>query len=183
MASQNNAKDLMNNIVLAMSVVILVVFSALVIASLTNSSVFDDIPVTGTNTNETLTNVTNVTESTFAIFTSYSNAICTLGNVYNSSSGLVIAVGNYTNSNCKLILNDSSLYIGEDLNVTYSYSRASGTSNAGVNVTAISNSYGAFVTALIAFLAVMGTILGVAWLIIYVKKLFDKKEGLQGISA
>ena len=52
-----------------------------------------------------------------------------------------------------------------------------------INTTAISDSFGDFVTNLIAFLAVIGTIVGVVWLVMYVRKLFDKKEGLQGISA
>lgn len=52
-----------------------------------------------------------------------------------------------------------------------------------INTTAIAESFGSFVTNLIAFLAVIGTIVGVVWLVMYVKKLFDKKEGLQGISA
>jgi hypothetical protein len=52
-----------------------------------------------------------------------------------------------------------------------------------VNTTLIADSFGSFVTNLIAFLAVIGTIVGVVWLVMYVKMLFDKKEGLQGISA
>ncbi len=52
-----------------------------------------------------------------------------------------------------------------------------------INTTAISTAFGSFVTNLIAFLAVIGTIVGVVWLVMYVKKLFDKREGLQGISA
>ena len=52
-----------------------------------------------------------------------------------------------------------------------------------INTTAIADSFGTFVTNLIAFIAVLGTIVGVIWLVMYVKKLFDKKEGLQGISA
>ena len=52
-----------------------------------------------------------------------------------------------------------------------------------INTTAISNSFGTFVTNLIAFLAVIGTIVGVVWLVLYVRKLFDKKTGLNDISA
>jgi len=52
-----------------------------------------------------------------------------------------------------------------------------------INTTAISNSFGSFVTNLIAFLAVIGTIVGVVWLVMYVRKLFDKKEGLTNITA
>lgn len=51
-----------------------------------------------------------------------------------------------------------------------------------INTSAISASFGSFVTNLIAFLAVIGTIVGIVWLVMYVKKIFDKKEGLQGIS-
>jgi len=52
-----------------------------------------------------------------------------------------------------------------------------------INVTAVSESFGDFVTGLIAFLAIIGTIVGIVWLVFYVKALFDKKTGLQGISA
>jgi len=54
---------------------------------------------------------------------------------------------------------------------------------AGVNVSDITVSYGLFVTNLIAFLAIIGTIMGVIWLVLYVRRLFDRKEGLQGITA
>ena len=52
-----------------------------------------------------------------------------------------------------------------------------------INVTALSDQFGLFVTGLIAFLAIIGTIIGVVWLVFYVKQLFDKKDGLQGITA
>ena len=52
-----------------------------------------------------------------------------------------------------------------------------------INTTAIEEQFGAFVTNLIAFLAVIGTIVGVVWLIYYVIKLFDKDSGVQAITA
>ena len=52
-----------------------------------------------------------------------------------------------------------------------------------INVTELSTNFGLFVTGLIGFLAIIGTIVGVVWLVGYVKLLFDKKTGLQGISA
>ena len=52
-----------------------------------------------------------------------------------------------------------------------------------INVTAVSEQFGLFVTGLIAFLAIIGTIVGVVWLVYYVKELFDKKRGLQSITA
>jgi len=52
-----------------------------------------------------------------------------------------------------------------------------------INTTLISESFGDFVTNLIAFLAIIGTILGVVWLVFYVKALFDKKTGIQAMTA
>lgn len=52
-----------------------------------------------------------------------------------------------------------------------------------INVTALTEQFGLFVTGLIAFLAIIGTIVGVVWLVFYVKQLFDKKDGLQSITA
>ncbi len=52
-----------------------------------------------------------------------------------------------------------------------------------INTTAISEQYGAFVTAVLAFLTIGGTIIGIVWLLKYVKGLFDKKSGISGMSA
>jgi large-conductance mechanosensitive channel len=52
-----------------------------------------------------------------------------------------------------------------------------------INTTSISTSYGAFVTAILAFLTIGGTIIGIVWLLKYVKGLFDKKSGLNGMTA
>jgi len=181
----NKAKDILDSIAIAMLVVVFVVISALIVATITDSSVFTDIPTTGTNTNETLTNVTNITASTFDIISTRADSTCTLTSAVNASDGTLLSAGNYTftGSGCTLILEDDSSYIGEDLNVTYGYSYTSGTSLAGVNVTEISEDFGSFVTNLIAFLAVLGTIIGVIWLVLYVRRLFDKKEGINNLTA
>lgn len=52
-----------------------------------------------------------------------------------------------------------------------------------INTTLVGIAFGDFVTGLIAFLAIIGTIVGVVWLVFYVKALFDKKQGIQAISA
>lgn len=52
-----------------------------------------------------------------------------------------------------------------------------------INVTELQDNFGLFVTGLIAFLAIIGTIVGVVWLVFYVKQLFDKETGLQSITA
>jgi len=185
MVKQRNAKDLMNAIVIAMSVTILVVIAALVIASITENSVFTDIPTTGTNTNETLTALNATVPQTLAIISTASDASCSVTSLTNATGGEVIPTSNYTvvDADCTVVLIALSTYIDEDVNATYTYSYASGTSLAGVNVTKVTSDFGSFVTNLIAFLAVIGTILGVVWLVIYVRKLFDKKEGIANITA
>jgi len=52
-----------------------------------------------------------------------------------------------------------------------------------INVTALSETYGNAVIALTAFLVVGATIVGIVWFMKYVKSLFDKKSGLQSLSA
>ena len=51
-----------------------------------------------------------------------------------------------------------------------------------INVTALSNTYGEFVTAVVAFLAIGGTIIGILWFLKYAKGILSKKSGL-GMSA
>ncbi len=52
-----------------------------------------------------------------------------------------------------------------------------------INVTAISDQFGLFITGLLAFLAIIGTIVGVVWLVFYVKMLFDRNSGISNMTA
>ena len=52
-----------------------------------------------------------------------------------------------------------------------------------INTTTISTQYGAFVTAVLAFLTIGGTIIGIVWLLKYTKELFAKKSGVSGLTA
>lgn len=52
-----------------------------------------------------------------------------------------------------------------------------------INTTELSDSFGLFVTGLVAFLGIMGTVAGITWLVSVIKPLFDKKGGLQNIAA
>jgi len=184
MAKQKNTKEIFSSIVIALLVVIMVVISALIVATVTSNSAFTDIPTTGTINNETLENVTNITVSTFAIKTTAPSATCTLTSLLTSVDEFVEEEGNYTfsSANCTLILDDDCAFIGDDMDATYDYTYASGTSLAGVNVTEISEDFGSFVTNLIAFLAIIGTIIGIIWLVLYVRKLFSKEDGIQEIT-
>lgn len=52
-----------------------------------------------------------------------------------------------------------------------------------INTTNIAESYGAFVTAILAFLTIGGTIIGIMWFFKYVRPLLSKKEGISGMTA
>lgn len=52
-----------------------------------------------------------------------------------------------------------------------------------INTTTIATNYGAFVTAILAFLTIGGTIIGIMWFFKYVKPLLSKKEGISGMTA
>ena len=175
MAEQEET-NIMRSISIAVAVVILAVISALVISSILGSSIFDDIPTTGTNTNESLGAVDNITNVTFAIISTASSAICDLDVIHNATGGeVVLGSGNYTfYTDCNLIMNGTSPYNGTTLNATYSFTYDSGTSLAGVNVTEIADDFGEFITGLLGFLGIIGIVLGVIWLIMYVAKLFSK---------
>ena len=48
-----------------------------------------------------------------------------------------------------------------------------------INTTWIAAQFGLFVTALLGFLAVIGVIIAIVWLIGYIKPLFSKEDGIQ----
>ena len=184
----NKTKTLMNSIIVATMVVIAVVIAALIIGTLLSNPVFDDSPITGTNSNETLFDVSNVTILDFSILSTSGESTCVLSNVHNTTDGVVINSGNYTQpASCQIIATDggaSGVFNGTNWNVTYSFSYPSGSTLAGgISVSAIATQFGLFVTGLIAFLAIIGTIIGVVWLVFYVKMLFDKKTGIQNMTA
>lgn len=48
-----------------------------------------------------------------------------------------------------------------------------------INTTWIAEQFGLFVTALLGFLAVIGVIIAIVWLVMYLKQLFSKEDGIQ----
>lgn len=175
------AKDLMNSVIIAMSVVIMVVISALIVGTILDDSTFSDITDSGSVTNETgaYINSTGYTldDASVSGFTSPS-----ITAAYNDTDGTLLDSGNYTVSDAGVLTNATATTY-DNVSVSYTYTYSTDRNLAGVNVSNISNSFGSFVTNLVAFLAVIGTILGVVWLVVYVRKLFNKEEGIQGITA
>jgi len=181
MANQKNAKEVINSIVVAMLVVLMVVISALIVGTITSDSTFTDIPSSQTATNETgaYINATGYTLDNAGV-SGFASPVITA--IYNTTDNATIGLGNATVSAAGVLTNATAT-TWTDVYISYTYDQASGTSLAGVNVTEIRDDFGSFVTNLIAFLAVIGTVLGVVWLVLYVRRLFSKKEGIQEITA
>lgn len=51
-----------------------------------------------------------------------------------------------------------------------------------INTTELSSAFSGFVTALIGFVTVTGTIIAIVWFFGYIKPLFDKKKGVTSFS-
>ena len=152
----------------------IIVFFSLILGSILSISIFSNIDASGTETNETLTALDNITNDTFSIVSTYPTAVCTLTSIVNATDATAITAGNYTNVNCKIILEDDSEYIGEDVNVTYTYTATTSSTLAGINVDALSAIFAAFVVAVTAFVVIGGTLLGILWILPYIKPLFKK---------
>jgi large-conductance mechanosensitive channel len=52
-----------------------------------------------------------------------------------------------------------------------------------INTDELKGNFGGFVEGLIGFLVIIGVIVGIVWLVSYIKTLFDKKQGLGDLSA
>ena len=164
------------------SAIMVIVFFALILGSILSIDIFANIDVDGTVTNETVTNVTAIANSTMAIIATYPTATCTLTSLVNSTDATTVPASNYTfYTDCNLILTAGSDYIEEDVNATYAYEYESSNTLAGIDVNALSAIFAAFVVAVTAFVVIGGTLLGILWILPFVRPLF-KKDAL-GMSA
>jgi len=179
MGNEEQGKKIMQGVVVVMAVIILVLVSALIIGSFISSTAFQTT-LSGSVANNTLSSVTNVSNSTLSIKSTYSNAICSLTSIINTTGGETVASGNYTfySTACNLILSATTDYNATDLNATYTWTSVQNLIG-GVNTTWIGVQFGLFVTALLGFLAVIGVIIAIVWLISYIKPLFSKEDGIQ----
>ena len=175
----DKAKDVIDSIAVAMLVVVFVVIAALIVSTITSNSVFTDIAGSGSVANETdgFINETGYAlgQSSLSDFTLVSIV------VLDADDNSTIGAGNYTVTYGVITNATAQDYVS--ILISYDYTYSTGTSLAGLNVSEIQEDFGSFVTNLIAFLAVIGTILGVVWLVLYVRKLFDKKQGIQDLTA
>lgn len=135
---------------------VILVVGIFILATLSTSFKVD-VTSAGTNTNETLTAVSNVTASSFAILTTDASSGCVVSTVENASNGAVLTSDNYTlPSSCTILAASDSSCLNYDWNVTYTYSYVTATATDSSNasdsmVTALS--YG---TSWISILVVVG---------------------------
>lgn len=179
MDNENRTKQIFGSIYLVVGVVLIIAIMGLVVGSFFNASIFQDVTNNDTVTNEVLSAVDNVTTTDFAILTTYPGATCTLGTVTNTTDGVVISSGNYTQPDtCQILAEVDSTFIGVNWNVSYAWTNTD-SPLGGVNITILTAGFSAFTVGIIAFLGIIGIIIGIVWLISYLKPLFSKDEGLQ----
>jgi len=166
--------------------VLLCVFYALIISAILGNSVFSNIGSSGSASNETILDVSNVTARTVTN-AGLDEFVMTVTTITNATDGVVIDVGNYTATTAgTIIATDAgavSSFNGTDWNVTYTYTYDTDSTMSGVNVNTLKTNFGAFITAILSFIVIGGTIIGIVWLLKYVKPLFSKKEGISGMTA
>ena len=77
------------------------------------------------------------------------------------------------------ILNAVYIWTGIDVNWVYS----TGEDICGLyNTDSLKNTFRSFVYGIITFLGIIGVIIGIVWMISYLRKLFNKKEGVTGFA-
>ncbi len=173
-------KKVVVSILLVMTVVLLIGIAALIVGSVLGSEAFGG--TSGIEENN-LTSVDNVTAQNFDIVGSRPTAVCALVGAFNATGGETITSGNYTQpTTCSIIATDGSQYNGTDWTVDYTWTTP-GSAGSVINLTELTVGFGGFMSGLITFLAVIGIIVGVLWLVLYIKPLFSKQDGLQSFDS
>lgn len=183
MENKERATKIFGAIGLVVGVVILLAFGGLIVGSVLDSSAFADIVTTGTNTNETLAVADNTTTLDFGILSTFSGATCTLLDVINATGAVTIDAGNYTQpTSCQILATTGSELLPASWNVSYDFTNTQ-SQTAGLNITGLTEGFSGFVSGLVAFLAIIGLLIGIVWLLGYLGSLFSKDEGIQSFGA
>lgn len=152
--------------------IMLTVLFALILGSILGLALFQNIDSTGTVTNATggYINETGYTLS-FASETdiAYTNLV-----ILNATDNSTILAGNYTLSAGGILTNATATEYPSIL-ITYDYSYETSATLSGVNINALSATFSAFVVAIFAFVVIGGTLIGILWILPYIKPLFRKE--------
>lgn len=153
---------------------ILAVLFGLIISQLLTTDSIVDITLDGTVTNETGAFI-NVTTYTVDSSTAEDFAALTLTAMYNATDDTVIGVGNATVSGSGFT--NATVTNWDDVLVSYTYTYTGADPSSPVTVSNVETTFSAFIVALTALFAVGGTILGVLWLMQYIRPLLKKNRG------
>lgn len=177
---EDQKKKVLNSVSLVMVVVLIIAIAALIVGSVLGTEAFGG---TSGATVENLTAVDNITAQSFSILSSAQFSTCTLLAVENATTGTAIASGNYTlPTSCSIIATDASGFIGFNWEVNYTFVDP-GLAGSVIDIAGLTTGFSGFASGIIAFLAVIGIIIGVMWLVSYIKPLFSKEEGISGFEA
>jgi len=151
-------------------IIMVIVFTALVLGSILGISLFSNIDATGTVANETA--YINTTGYTL-LYSTETDIVYDSVVILNATDNTTIAAGNYTLSAAGLLTNATAVNYDSVL-VTYGYTYETSSTLSGINVNALSAIFAAFVVAVTAFITIGGTLLGILWILPFIKPLFKK---------
>lgn len=178
--TKKSGKEIIRAVVLVMTVILIAAIAALIVGSVIGSDAFSGN--SGSKV-ENLTAVDNITAQSFSIQSISPFITCTLLEVQNATDSTVITSGNYTQpTTCSIIATSDSEFIDFNWEVNYTFVNP-GAAGGVINLTVLTNGFGGFVSGIVGFLAVIGIIIGILWLVLYIKPLFSKSEGIQGFDA
>ena len=151
--------------------IMVIVFFALILGSILSISIFTNIDTSGTEINETggYINTTGYT----LLFSDETDIAYTGVVILNASDNVTILSGNYTLSAVGVLTNATATNYDSVL-ITYNYSYETSSTLAGIDVNALSAIFAAFVVAVTAFVVIGGTLLGILWILPFIKPLFKK---------
>ena len=152
-------------------VIMVIVFFALVLGSILAVDIFSNIDVDSSVVNDSAGYI-NETGYTF-VFSDQTDIAYTNVAIINNSDNVTILAGNYTVSAVGVLTNATEQDY-TDILISYDYAYESSSTLAGIDVNALSAIFAAFVVAITAFVVIGGTLLGILWILPFIKPLFKK---------
>ena len=153
------------------SIIMITVFFALVLGSILSIDIFTNIDVSDSVANDSAGYI-NATGYTFVFPTetdiAYTNVV-----ILNATDNSTLLAGNYTVSAAGVLTNATAVTI-DDVLISYDYAYESSSTLAGIDVNALSAIFAAFVVAVTAFIVIGGTLLGILWILPFIKPLFKR---------
>ena len=181
--TQDTGKQIMQTTLTVVAIIVLILVSALVVDSIASTTLLTDSANPGTVTNETAAWL-NETDYTLTLASTGGFASPVITAIWGAEGGeynVSIATANASVTSAGVVTN-ATVYTNDNVSISYTYTYTDGTNLANVNVTYVKSVFGLFVTALLGFFAIIGVIIAIVWLVMYIRPLFDKKDGIQSFA-